>query len=184
MEWDEVIKTLLIPAFVGGGVASLQCWQANKQLKAKLRSQESKLYKELITSEHIKTYNSLRDSMIDALNLSLKLTYNVLFDGKSKEEKHALAEEYKQFSTDFHAKIMRMKLTVKPNEFDFLQKVEKYKQTVNEFIEKILTASEGDTIEVSIDKPNHFFEEQCQIFLKQEWERIQKEAGELYNIGK
>lgn len=158
--------------------------ESKKQFEATLQSQQSELYKELITSENIKSFNSLRDAMIDVLNLSLKLTFNALFIGENQVEEHSFVEEYKKILADFHAKIMRIKLTIKPNESDFLQKVEDYKQAVSKFIEKIIKARKGDIIDEGLRSINRSFEEKCQCFLKKEWERIEAEASALYSNGK
>ena len=148
--------------------------EQRRQFEITLQNQQSKTYKELITSERIKWFNGLRENIVDVVkNISELNMLIAIHDAKVIEEK-MFFDQYPNKLVEIKYKATLIKLKLNPNEKQYINALD-FVLTMPDLI--INHKEYEDQYREYLMK----FENASQIFLKTKWEKIKNEANILYS---
>nr|DAS74341.1 MAG TPA: hypothetical protein [Caudoviricetes sp.] len=173
MEMGSFVTSVIIPGVISWYVA-----------KREITSKQTTTYKELITAERIKWLNNIREEICNLLSTAREMAINyieesyILSDEEAgepasikKEKLDRLYDEYGNLINQLKRSVTKIVLCINPEkDIDFRDKVRKFSEDIYNMSRD--TRVEEDGFGSLIEK----MEEDCQDFLKREWEQIKEEA--------
>ncbi len=168
----------IISILTGSVAASITGLINHFLMKNEIESQQTVKYKELITGERIKWIHELRVSIDELIADS---TYLMIKASRQDWDKNKFDIVEKNFIKNRHLII----LMLSPKD-DFAKKVDTFFDKSLEYAGAKMAIANGNPapFRADMDMNNiiNTFSDSAQTLLKNEWEKVKKEAGTIYGI--